>query len=283
MTMSAFERLAARERHVTARDLRAARAEAALARRGDLRPHRVGVGQAAHLGQIAPLRWCATSAGCAPACCARRRARGASVSMSVSCSTACSARCQAVAAQVVGAPLEQCHARRAADGGSHQRQVLGEQLILQRARAGRDQHARAGQQRGYEVGEGLAGAGARLHHQQLARGQRAADALGHAQLLAAHLEVRQCPLERPAVTEYVLKIQHVRKRAPGRDPWPGTGPGRGPYLPEFAAIWCAARYWQTIGRRYSSRGPGAARDILQGYTEAPANKRNRGWPLPHTC
>src|SRR3984885_12091091 len=50
-----LERLAARERYVAARDLRTAHAEAALARRGDLRPYGVGIGQTAHLRQVTAL------------------------------------------------------------------------------------------------------------------------------------------------------------------------------------------------------------------------------------
>jgi len=94
----------------------------------------------------------------------------------------------------------------------HERQVLGEQLVLQSARPGRDQHARAAQQRRHQVSEGLAGAGARLHHQGLACGERAGHALRHQQLFAPHLEIRQRLLEGPTVTENVLKIQHVGKR-----------------------------------------------------------------------
>jgi len=51
-----LEGLAPRRHHVTARDLRAAHRKAALARRGHLRPDRVCVGEAAHLGEVAALR-----------------------------------------------------------------------------------------------------------------------------------------------------------------------------------------------------------------------------------
>ena len=145
---------------------------------------------------------------------------------------------QAVAAQVVAATLEQRDPRRPPERGAHQRQVLREQLVLQRARAGGDQHARPGEQRRHEVGEGLAGAGARLDDQRLAPGERGSDALRHAQLLATHPEVRQRPLEGPALTEYVFKIQHEEQRPRLRHRRilaPRCRACRGPYLPEFAA------------------------------------------------
>ena len=135
--------------------------------------------------------------------------------------------CQAVAAQIVGAALEQRDPRRAADGGGHERQVLGEQLVLQRARAGRDQHARCrraarapGRRRSCRCRCPPPRPAARAR-------QRAADALGHAQLLAPHLETAQRPLQRPTVTEYVLKLQHVRKRARGGILGQGPGPAEG--------------------------------------------------------
>ncbi len=119
---------------------------------------------------------------------------------------------QAVAAQIIGATLEQGYTCRTAQSCGHQRQVLGEQLILQRARAGRDQHTRAAQQRRHQVSEGLAGAGARLHHQGFACGKRVGYALRHEQLFAPHFEIRQRLLEGSAMTENVLKIQHVARR-----------------------------------------------------------------------
>src|SRR3974390_3543243 len=51
-----LECLPPRERHMTARDLRTTHSETALARGGHLRPHRVRVRQAAHLGEVAVLR-----------------------------------------------------------------------------------------------------------------------------------------------------------------------------------------------------------------------------------
>ena len=106
-----------------------------------------------------------------------------------------------VAAQIVGAALEQRDARRAAERRGHQRQVLGEELILQRAGAGGDQHAQARQQRRHQVGEGLAGAGAGLDHQRFARAQGVGDAL------------RPCA----AASRRTLKSGSARASGP---PWP---------------------------------------------------------------
>ena len=69
-------------------------------------------------------------------------------------------------ADVVGAPLQQGDGRRHAECVAHRRQVAVEQLVLQGLGAGGDDHLAAGQQRGREVGEGLAGAGAGFGDQQ---------------------------------------------------------------------------------------------------------------------
>src|SRR5262249_21777184 len=50
----------------------------------------------------------------------------------------------------------------------------------------------------------------------LVRGERLRNTVRHAQLLSAHTEVRQSPLERSAMTEYVFKIQHVVMRPRSR-------------------------------------------------------------------
>ena len=85
-----------------------------------------------------------------------------------------------VAAQIVRAALEQRDARRHADGAGDQRQVLVEELVLQRARAGGDEHALAREQRGHQIREGLAGAGARLDHERRTVFHRERDALAMA-------------------------------------------------------------------------------------------------------
>src|SRR4029077_13789260 len=82
------------------------------------------------------------------------------------------------------------------------------QLILERARAGGDEHPCAREQRRYQIGKGLARASAGLDDQRFARRQRVAHALRHMQLFASHLEIGERPRERAVLTEYVLEIQH---------------------------------------------------------------------------
>ena len=115
---------------------------------------------------------------------------------------------QPVAAQVVGASLEERDPRGTPESRGHERQVLREQLVLERARPGGDQHAQTGEQGRNEISEGLARAGPGFHHQGLARGERLCDPLRHVQLLAAHLEVAERALERAARPECVLQVQH---------------------------------------------------------------------------
>src|SRR3989304_5686935 len=67
-----------------------------------------------------------------------------------------------IVAHIVCAPLEQRHRHRRLQRIAHHRQVFLEQLVLQVLRAGRDDHLAAGEQRGNQIGESLAGAGARL-------------------------------------------------------------------------------------------------------------------------
>ncbi len=62
------------------------------------------------------------------------------------------------------------------------RNVLVEKLLLQILGAGGDHHAFAGKQRGDQVRERFAGAGARVHQQMLFFGQRGFDGLGHFEL-----------------------------------------------------------------------------------------------------
>ena len=277
-----FQGLAPRQHHVTAGDFRTAHAKAALAGGGDLRPHRMGVRQAAHFRQITALR------GARPAPDARQhgiggaRARRTRFLQRQLLAALVRAR-EAVAAQIIGATLEKGYARRPAERRGHERQVLGEQLVLQRARPGRDQHARAAQQRRHQVSEGFAGAGARFHHQGFACGERAGYAFRHEQLFAPHLEIRQRPLEGPAVTENVLKIQHVGKRLRQVATILARVRGvcRDAYLAEFPANWCAARRWTRMASAsVLYQGQGSARDILSG-PDAPPNKRSYGWLLPH--
>ena len=113
-----------------------------------------------------------------------------------------------IPAEVVRAALQQRHARGAAQRRRDQRQILREKLVLQRARAGGDEHAPARQQRRHEVREGLAGARARLDDEGFAVLERPRHALGHAQLLPPEAEVRQRPLQGAFGPENILEIEH---------------------------------------------------------------------------
>ena len=62
----------------------------------------------------------------------------------------------------MAASLEQCHRHRRLQRIAHHRQVFLEQLVLQVLRAGGNDHLAARKQRGHQIGEGLASAGARL-------------------------------------------------------------------------------------------------------------------------
>ena len=86
-------------------------------------------------------------------------------------------------AQVIRATLEQGELRRSTDRAAKRRQIAMKKLILQRPRAGRDDHALARQQRRHEIGKCLARARAGLDDQRRAllhrrRQQRAPSAAG---------------------------------------------------------------------------------------------------------
>ena len=107
---------------------------------------------------------------------------------------------EVVQAHVVGAPLEERGVHREPERIAHARQVAMEQLVLQVLGAGRDDDAPAGEQRGREIGEGLAGAGARLGNQHPGGLDRVKHGLREFHLLGAVLEplhrLRQNPVLR---------------------------------------------------------------------------------------
>ena len=71
-----------------------------------------------------------------------------------------------------------------------------EQLVLQRARTGRDDDAATRKQRRHEVRERLAGAGARFDDQLRTLRERGRDVFGHRDLLRSGRITRQCAGER---------------------------------------------------------------------------------------
>ena len=185
-----LERLAARLHQMAARVFGAARSEAVVPRRGDLRPQRMRVGEIGNLGQI-------TGGG------ARRpghhalegprgrlwQQRAAAQGLLQLCLS------EPMHAQVIAAALENGDIHRHAQRTAEQGQVLVVELILQGAGAGGHQHPQSGLQHRHQITEGLAGAGARLDHERPTLRQGVRDALGHVQLLAARNEPLQGPVE----------------------------------------------------------------------------------------
>ena len=108
---------------------------------------------------------------------------------------------EVVVADVVGAALQQRDGHRHAQRVAHQRQVAFEQLILQSLGAGGDDHLAAVQQRGDEIGERLAGAGAGLGDKLAACGDSLCDGLGHRQLLRPEVKAGQFARERSTFAE----------------------------------------------------------------------------------
>src|SRR5205807_177968 len=128
----------------------------------------------------------------------------------------------------------------------------------------------------------------RLMRASMARAARGGDALRHEQLPAAHPEVRQRPLERSAVAENLLEIQHFLGRSVRAPASPATILAPEPwacreaYLSEFPANWCARRRWTRMaGTSLLYQGLGAARDALAGFRSMTNKRGATEWLLPH--
>ncbi len=93
---------------------------------------------------------------------------------------------EVVMADVVGPTLEHGDPGRHPQGRRQGRQVTGDQLVLQVAGPGGDERPGAGEQGRHQVGEGLAGTGARLGDQGTARLDASGDREGHVLLRLAH-------------------------------------------------------------------------------------------------
>ncbi|MNC86344.1 hypothetical protein D3C83_19970 [compost metagenome] len=72
-----------------------------------------------------------------------------------------------VVADVIGAPLEERDRNRDFERIPDGRNIAVEELVLQRFRSGGEDDLAARHERRHEIGESLAGAGARLRHQHL--------------------------------------------------------------------------------------------------------------------
>src|SRR5690606_2989649 len=90
------------------------------------------------------------------------------------------------------------------------RQIAREQLILQRARAGRDDHAAPGVEHGHEIRERLADPGAGLDRDVRAALDRVGDDPGHPGLRLSVREPGQTPSEKPRRAEEMRKLEHRR-------------------------------------------------------------------------
>ena len=159
------------------RDERAAAARAAVGPDRELGPERLGrlereLGPVAGLGRVEP---------------ALHRLPGALVA-----AVGEQDRLEALqlpAAEVVRAPLQHLDAHVAPERGRCDRDVLREQLLLERLRRGGDDDAAPRLERRHEVREALADAGAGLGDEVLAGRERVLDAGGERSLLGPRLEV----------------------------------------------------------------------------------------------
>ena len=205
------ERLAPRLQHEAVGVVRAVLAEAVVAGGGDERPDRRVLGDVGQLRAVAALGRTREGDDLRQVAdvVARRQAVLARGALEV------------VVADVVGAALEQRD--RDGDGKrvAHQRQVALEELVLQCLGPRGDDHLAAVQQRGGEVRERLAGAGAGLGDELAARGDGAADGLRHRELLRTEAEAGERPRERAAVAE-----DGVERRIVGRGGRRAAGGGR---------------------------------------------------------
>ena len=136
----------------------------------------------------------------------------------------------AVEADVVGAALQHgvggvdgVLERARLDGLDQPGDVALDQLVLEGEGGGRDHHAPVVEQRGHQVAQRLAGAGAGLDEQVLASGHRRGDRLGHRHLARPLLAARGRRRRRPAPHARVAgSASGGRPRAP-RHPTSGRG------------------------------------------------------------
>ena len=174
------------------RDERAAAARAAVGADRELGPERLGrlereLGAVAGLGRVEPALHRLPGAGVAPV---GEQERLEALELA--------------AAEVVRAALQHLDADVAAERGRGDRDVLREQLLLERLGRGRDDDPPPRLERRDEVGEALADAGARLGDEVLAGRERVLDAGGERGLLAPRLVVGKRMRERAAGAEDVL-------------------------------------------------------------------------------
>ena len=197
-------RVAPCRHHMTARVVRAALTQAVVAGRGDLRPDRLGLGHAGHFGQIARLR------DRRPRLEPRQQGLGHRDALEHALRELA---LEAVGTKIVATPFEEGHPGGTTERAGDQRHILGVELILQRAGAGRNQHAPPGEQRRHQISEGLTGAGTRFDQERGAVLERVGDRARHLQLGTPGSEARQAPGQGPVGTEDVVDILHRGRHA----------------------------------------------------------------------
>ena len=123
---------------------------------------------------------------------------------------------QRLAAEVVLPSLEHGHLHLATQGGGGDRDVLREQLLLQRLRRGRDDDPAARLQRRDEIGEALPGPCARFGKQVLARPEGVGHGPGELGLLRPRLVAEQDLSDRAPDAEDVFHARQRMTRGGGR-------------------------------------------------------------------
>ncbi len=189
-----LERLAPHLGDEAAAVVRTGRAEAGVAARVELVPESARLGQSGKLGAVAGLGGLLPLGDLAVLVDLFQARQNRLIAQ----------RDQLVAAEIVGAALHVADAQ-AAQQRFEKRNVAEEELILQRLGAGGDDDALAGAQRGQQVGEGLAGAGAGLDDQVAALGEGALDGLGHLELAGAVLVGQRRTRENAAGREELVE------------------------------------------------------------------------------
>ena len=175
--------------HMAGAGVRAGSAQAVVARGGDEREHGRGLLQAGQLIQV-------TAAGAArPLLHTGQCAQPLRIEQLTGHAPA--GTLQTLQAEVAGAPLEQRRTDGHAQGSLHAGQVTQEKLVLQCLGGGRHQQPLAAEQRGHQVGKGLAHARAGLGDERATVLNNLRHGLGHGHLARTWAKMRVGLRQRP--------------------------------------------------------------------------------------
>src|SRR5262245_41472827 len=194
------ERLAACLHHEAPREMAATAAEAVLAGRGRERPRRGVLRHGGELALVAGLRLRGEPRDRLEIRGVRARGEAAVVKVPL----------EVMVADVVRPALEQRCGHRQAERRADRGKVAVKQLILKGLGPRRDDHFPADEQRGYEVGDGLAGPSARLGEQDPSAAHRLRRAHGELALLLAIAVLRDRAAERTLRREDRFELGLVR-------------------------------------------------------------------------